>query len=77
MHIKRASLVLGIEAVVLALECNRVHPPTGNGEFAPSVIRIDRQQGVVQVKEGNAGHQWLSIMDLIRGMVMARWVCRA
>ncbi len=85
VHIERASLVMGKEFVVAAGELDRIGPADAGRELAPRVVRVDRQQRVVQVKEGQFhGRQVFvgrpcsfSSMALIKGMVMARWVRRA
>ncbi|MNV27797.1 hypothetical protein D3C71_1189580 [compost metagenome] len=51
VHIERASLVVGVELVVAARELHGVVPADADGEFAPLVVRVERQQRVVQVKQ--------------------------
>jgi hypothetical protein len=40
--------------VIAPREFYRVRPADAGGKHAPGMVRIDRQQGVVQVKKGNA-----------------------
>ena len=82
VDVERARLVVGVERVVAALELGRVGPADGLRELAPGVVRIDRQQRVVEVEQRDApaGGGWvhsLSSIDLMSGTVIARLVCSA
>ena len=61
VHIERTCLVMGIELVVAAGKLHRVVPAEANGELAPLVIGVERQQGVVQVEQGQPKARGLGI----------------
>ena len=70
MNVQRTRLVVGIELIVTASELIVVGPANVGGVDAPRIVRIDRQQGVVQVKQGQ--FHSLSNINLIKGIVIAR-----
>ncbi len=75
VRVQRARLVMGIELVVAGLEVAGVAPADLQGELAPGVVGVDRQEGVVEVEQREFPS--FSSMERIRGMVMARLVCKA
>ena len=80
MNIQRPGLVMGVEIVIALAEHLRIGPPDVGGEHTPAIVRIDRQQGVIKIKQhqsGFGGGHSFSSMDLTRGMVTARCFCRA
>ena len=79
MQVERSVPVMVKKIGVSAFELDAITPAQRDGEFTPLVILIERDQRVIQVKQGNLlfrSHS-LSSMDLISGMVIARLVCRA
>ena len=79
VQIQRAGAVLLKKRLVALFEIDRVAPAQRDGVFTPGVVGIERDKGVIEIKQGDfCCHGYsLSSMALIRGMVMARWVCRA
>ena len=51
-NIELPGLIVFKESVVLAAKGLLIAPANGDGELAPAVVRIQRQQGVVQIKKG-------------------------
>ena len=83
MNVQRARLVLGIKLLVLLAELGRINPTIRGGENTPRIIRVNRQQGVIQIEKNESLHvlaykfnHEFSIIDLISGMVRGRFVCR-
>ena len=54
VHVERARLVVGVELVIAARELHRVVPADADGELAPLVVGVERQQRVVQVEKCQA-----------------------
>jgi hypothetical protein len=75
VDVERARLVVGIKLVIALAEHRRVGPAQFGGEHAPGVVGVQRQQGVVQVKQREF-HSFSSIART-SGMVRARCVCKA
>ena len=50
VDVERARLVVGKELVVALAEVMRIGPADVGGEDTPGVVRVDRQQGVVEVE---------------------------
>ena len=77
-RVERAGLVLREKFVVAAGEFGGVHGTDAYQEFAPLVIRVDGQQGVVEVKQGQIHHSFASACSNSRnkGKVIGRWVSR-
>ena len=77
-RIERTSLVLGKEFIVAALEGVGVDGANAHQESAPLVVGVDRQQGMVEVKQGELHHSFASACSHSRssGSVIGRWVSR-
>src|SRR5690606_6556802 len=82
VDIQRARLVVGVIAVVGLAELLGVAPAQAHGEFAPGVVGVQGNEGVIEVEKGESHTKRLpaqssSSMDLMSGMVMARCVRNA
>src|SRR5690606_38836254 len=51
-RIQGAGLVLGVELRVLAREFVRIDGANADHELAPFIVGVDRQNGVVEIKQG-------------------------
>ena len=74
-NVQRASLVAFIEHIVGTAKSLGIAPADVHRELAPGVVGVHRYQGVVKIEKSQF-HSFSS-MDLMRGMVIARWVRRA
>jgi hypothetical protein len=54
VDVERARLVLGVEAIVLGAVSGAIDNPAFGQVLAPEVIAVAREQGVVEVEEGEA-----------------------
>ena len=55
VHIQRTGLVVGVKLGIAAGKVHRVGPADADGELAPLVVGVERQQRVVQVEQGQPG----------------------
>ena len=51
-RIQLAALVIGIKLVVFGAVTVGIHPPMAHQKFPPGMVRIQVQQGVIQIKQG-------------------------
>ncbi|MDT4874567.1 hypothetical protein FQZ97_1098740 [compost metagenome] len=75
MDVQRAGFVLLIKGVVRPGVGFGIAPTQGHGELPPGIVGVDGNERVIEIEKSQV-HSFSS-MDLISGMVIARWVRRA
>ena len=77
MDVECAVAVLGKKRIIGTAKLPAIAPAQRNSEFVPLVIRIEGDQRVIKIKQGNFLFHSFSSIALIKGTVMARCVCSA